>query len=71
GKVLESSRERVLALIDSARADGADCVILGCTEICLLLDPDALSLPGFDSTAIHAKAAVDFALGPMVGCYAA
>jgi len=66
GKVLESSRQGVLALIEAARAGGADCVILGCTEICLLLDPDALPLPGFDSTAIHAKAAVDFALGPMV-----
>ena len=63
GKVLDTSRERVLALIETARADGADSVILGCTEICLLLDPATLPLPGFDSTAIHARAAVDFALG--------
>ena len=71
GKVLDTSRERVLALIEAARAAGADSVILGCTEICLLLDPDALSLPGFDSTAIHARAAVDFALGPVVASKAA
>jgi aspartate racemase len=71
GKVLDTSRERVLALIEAARAAGADSVILGCTEICLLLDPDALSLPGFDSTAIHARAAVDFALGPVTASKAA
>ena len=46
-----------------AKADGADSVILGCTEIGLLIDPDRLPLPGFDSTTIHADAAVRFALG--------
>ncbi|MCJ8052277.1 aspartate/glutamate racemase family protein [Shinella curvata] len=71
GKVLDSSRDRVLALIETARAEGADSVILGCTEICLLLDPDALALPGFDSTAIHARAAVDFALGSLPASMAA
>ncbi|MBO9630824.1 MAG: amino acid racemase, partial [Shinella sp.] len=71
GKVLDTSRERVLALIDAARDEGADSVILGCTEICLLLDPDALALPGFDSTAIHARAAVDFALGKVATSKAA
>ncbi|MCP8893735.1 aspartate/glutamate racemase family protein [Shinella daejeonensis] len=62
GKVHDLSRDRVMKVIETARAQGADSVILGCTEICLLLDPDALPLPGFDSTAIHAAAAVDFAL---------
>ncbi len=62
GKVLDSSRDKLLAIIEKARAAGADSVILGCTEICLILDPDALPLPGFDSTTIHARAAVDFAL---------
>ena len=71
GKVLEDSRRRALALIETARGLGADSVILGCTEICLLLDPDALPLPGFDSTAIHARAAVDFALGAAVANKAA
>lgn len=63
GKMLDASRDRVLAVIETARAEGADSVILGCTEICLLLDPASLPLPGFDSTAIHAGAAVDFGLG--------
>jgi len=62
GKILDKSRERLIALIERAKADGADSVIFGCTEIGLILDPDALPLPGFDSTVIHAMAAVDFAL---------
>lgn len=62
GIVRDTSRQALLGLIDAAKADGCDGVILGCTEICLLLDPDKLPLPGFDSTAIHAAAAVDFAL---------
>lgn len=63
GKVLGTSREALMALIEKAKDEGADAVILGCTEICLILDPEDLPLPGFDSTAIHAEAAVEFALG--------
>lgn len=63
GKVRDESRETLVALVEKAKAEGADAVILGCTEICLILDPDNLPLPGFDTTAIHASAAVDFALG--------
>ncbi|MBB4063616.1 aspartate/glutamate racemase family protein [Gellertiella hungarica] len=62
GVVSDASRGRMMGLIETARDAGADSVILGCTEICLLIDPDRLPLPGFDSTAIHARAAVDFAL---------
>ena len=62
GKVLDSSRQKLMAVIERAREKGADSIILGCTEICLILDPDRLPLPGFDTTAIHARAAVDFAL---------
>ncbi|KQT42996.1 aspartate racemase [Aureimonas sp. Leaf454] len=61
GRVEEASRARMLAIVERGRAAGADSVILGCTEICLLLDPDALPLPGFDSTSIHADAASRFA----------
>ncbi|MNY79572.1 putative racemase [compost metagenome] len=61
--MLGTSRRALVELIDKAEAEGADAVILGCTEICLILDPKALPLPGFDSTAIHADAAVEFALG--------
>ena len=61
GKVLDASRRAVLEVIARGRAAGADSVILGCTEICLLLDRDRLELPGFDSTAIHVAAAHRFA----------
>ncbi|SIT50987.1 conserved hypothetical protein [Paraburkholderia piptadeniae] len=63
GKVVDSSRDVLIALIEKAKADGADSVIFGCTEICLILETDKLPLPGFDSTAIHGEAAVAFALG--------
>ncbi|SEL55874.1 aspartate/glutamate racemase family protein [Xaviernesmea oryzae] len=62
GQVCDNARTRMIAMIEKARLQGADSVILGCTEICLLLDPDALPLPGFDSTRIHAEAAVRFSL---------
>ncbi|MFN3509496.1 MAG: aspartate/glutamate racemase family protein [Allorhizobium sp.] len=71
GSVKECSREKLLAIIEQARADGADSVILGCTEICLILDPESLPLPGYDSTTIHAEAAVEFALGGTLGRQAA
>jgi aspartate racemase len=61
GKVVESSRTEMLAIIDAARSTGADSVILGCTEICLLLDPGHLPLPGVDSTLVHCLAASEFA----------
>ncbi|MCM2292791.1 aspartate/glutamate racemase family protein [Allorhizobium sp. BGMRC 0089] len=62
GEIKDTSRDAFLTVIDKAKAEGADCVILGCTEICLLLDPNALVLPGFDSTTIHCQAAVEFSL---------
>lgn len=62
GRVEPAARRDYLAIIDAAAADGADCVIFGCTEIGLLLSPDDVSLPAFDSTLLHAEAAVDFAL---------
>ena len=62
GQVRDVSRAGYLAIIERARAAGIDSVILGCTEISLLVDPAALPLPGYDSTAIHADAAVRFAL---------
>lgn len=63
GIVREESRDALMAIIEKAKAAGADSVIFGCTEICLILQPDALPLPGFDSTVIHVEAAVEFALG--------
>ncbi len=66
GEIKSCSQQRYFSVIEKARSLGIDSVILGCTEISLLIDPDALPLPGYDSTAIHAKAAVGFALGSKV-----
>lgn len=62
GIVRDESREIVSAIIELGKAEGADSVILGCTEICLLIGQGDTDLPVFDSTAIHVAAAVDFAL---------
>jgi aspartate racemase len=62
GRIHDASRRRYLDIVEKARSQGVDSVILGCTEISLLVDPTALPLPGYDSTAIHADAAVRFAL---------
>ena len=62
GRILDTSRDALQGLIETAKAEGADSVIFGCTEICLILETDKLALPGFDSTLIHCEAAVDFLL---------
>jgi aspartate racemase len=71
GEIRPHSRETLIAIVEKAKAEGADSVILGCTEICLTLDPARLPLPGFDSTTIHADAAVAFALAGLSGTLAA
>jgi aspartate racemase len=63
GVITEASRAAVLAMVEQARAAGCDGVIFGCTEIGLLLDPAAMSLPTVDTAVAHCEAAVAFALG--------
>jgi aspartate racemase len=55
-------REVIARLVEC----GAEVVILGCTEIMLLVRPEDSPVPLFDTTAIHAEAAVDLALGEAV-----
>lgn len=62
GKVEGESKKRFVRIIKSLKEQGAQGVILGCTEISLLLKQKDSSLELFDTTAIHAQAAVDFAL---------
>jgi aspartate racemase len=62
GIVRDDSRRRYLEAVARGKAGGADCVILGCTEICLLIGPEHIDLPVFDSTALHADAAVEFSI---------
>lgn len=61
GVVDADSKREALAMI--ARAQGADSVIFGCTEVGLLLSQADTELPVIDSTLVHVEAGVDFMLG--------
>jgi aspartate racemase len=63
GRVLEESRAEYLRIVDALCARGAEGVILGCTEITLLLGPGDTAVPLFDTTLLHARAAVRRAIG--------
>ena len=62
GIIREDSRAEYLRIIDALAARGAQGVILGCTEIGLLVSQSDTALPVFDTTAIHAKQAAMAAL---------
>ncbi len=62
GIIREESRNRFTNVIERLAGQGAESVILGCTEIGLLISQADSSLPVYDSTSIHAIAAVEFAL---------
>jgi len=62
GVVRAESRAAYVEVIGRLVADGAEGVVLGCTEIELLVGPDDVDVPVFATTRLHALAAVDFAL---------
>jgi len=63
GRFKLASKQAVIGMADSAvRGEGADGVILGCTELGLLVTQADLPLPAFDTTELHARAAMEFAL---------
>lgn len=62
GKVLVPSKQQYLRIIDALTARGAEGIILGCTEIGMLITQKDTEVPLFDTTAIHAQAAVEFAV---------
>lgn len=63
GEVREESRAEYIHIIDCWRDKGADGVILGCTELCMILDQSHIDLPVLDTTALHAAAAARYAFG--------
>lgn len=63
GEFRAETKTRFVHIIEALKADGADCVILGCTEIPLLVVPDNSPLPTMDSTRLLARAAIAHALG--------
>lgn len=65
GVIKDSSRQEFKRVIASLIDKGIEGVVLGCTEIGLLISPDDVTIPVFDTAEIHALRTVDYALGDM------
>jgi aspartate racemase len=63
GKIVDASREAYRQVIERLIARGAEAIILGCTEIMLLVGEQDSAVPLYDTTGLHAQAAVERALG--------
>jgi aspartate racemase len=63
GIIVDASRDAYRAVIARLVARGAEAIILGCTEIMLLVGPEDSAVPLYDTTGLHAGAAVELALG--------
>lgn len=62
GQIKKSSKREYIRIINDLKGNGVEGVILGCTEIPLLIKQEDVSIPIFDTTRIHAEMAVEFAL---------
>ncbi len=62
GRIETNSREAILEIIDRLVGEGAQGIILGCTELPLLIRDEDTAIPLLDTTRLHATAAVDLAL---------
>jgi len=62
GQINAASRQTYLRIIAGLQAQGAQAIILGCTEIAMLVEPQHCAVPLFDTTALHARSAADWAL---------
>jgi aspartate racemase len=63
GIIRFESRTRYVSIMERLAAAGAQAVVLGCTEITLLVGPENVQIPLFDTTALHCEQAIRFALG--------
>jgi len=62
GTIKPASKKAYLQIIKRLQQQEIEGVILGCTEICMLVDQADTSIKLYDTTAIHAEQAVDYAL---------
>lgn len=62
GLIVERTKKEYIRIANELVKNGAEGIVLGCTEIPLLIKQDDLPVPVFNTTQIHARAAVDFAL---------
>ena len=67
GVISDSSRSAYRSVIANLVAGGAQCILLGCTEIGLLIGAEDADVPIFDTTILHAQRAVELALAPADG----
>jgi aspartate racemase len=57
GDISDSSRQKLIGIMECLRKKGAQGIVLGCTELGLLISPENTDIPLFDTTLIHARAA--------------
>lgn len=62
GQIIDESRGKYKRIIEELVKQGAEGIILGCTEIGLLVKPEDSTVPLYDTTLLHAKGAVNYAL---------
>ena len=62
GIIKDESRNDFIGVIDQLRTDGAEAIILGCTEIAMLIRPEDTEIALYDTTEIHCQAALELAL---------
>jgi aspartate racemase len=62
GKIVDASRNEYRRIMATLAAQGAEAIILGCTEISMLVGSQDASVPLFDTTAIHARKAAEWAV---------
>jgi aspartate racemase len=65
GIVTDASKQQYLAVINQLMAQGIEAIVLGCTEIGLLIQPSDVSLPVFDTTSLHVETAIQAVLHSM------
>ena len=64
GEIRPTSRQLFLEIIERLHGGGAEGIVLGCTEIPLLVEPQHCNVPLFNTALLHAEKALDFALQP-------
>ncbi|MDN5288547.1 MAG: racX [Mucilaginibacter sp.] len=62
GVIKSTSKEKFISVVNDLIQQGAECIILGCTEIPLLISQTDFIIPVFDTTIIHSQAAVEYAI---------
>lgn len=62
GIILPKTKQEYISIINRLIEQGAEGIILGCTEIPLIISQDDVTVPVFNTTQIHAQAAVEFAV---------